>query len=196
MHFRTSGPLTREGEILWRRTIRTGPEHPARKSKASLLLVGVWALAACAAQQASEGPWEPARLKRTVVSMKEARDRGDAEACIRHLEEGLAYVDASAVRSLDEYATLLHTLQRSEADTVRARANRLREAQSRPGSAYLGFPPAGELQGYVSLLQELGRTSEAEAIKELADEYDSAQSTHFQRLIWQQEGRDPNLPCR
>jgi len=181
--------------MSWRRIAGMRGNHLVRGCKVSLLPLAFGVMTACGAHRAVEGPWEPARLDRMFVAMKEAKGRGDAEACVRYLDEGLAYVDASAVRSLNEYAALLQQMQRSEAEAAQARADKLRDAKSLPGSTFLGFLPGAELRGYASLLEEVGRTTDAEAIRELATAYESAQYTHYLRLRWQHEGRNPNSPC-
>jgi len=161
----------------------------------SLLPLAFSIIAGCGANHVAVAPWDPARLTEISVAMREAKERGDPETCVRILEEGLAYVDASAIRSLYEYAALLQQTQRREAEGAQARADKLREAKRLPGSTYLGFLPGAELRRYASLLEEVGRTADAKAIMELATAYESAQFTHYLRLLWQHEGRNPNPSC-
>src|SRR5262245_41043806 len=99
--------------------------------RASVLLLSI-ALSTGTAlgQPVSEGAWEPARWEQTLLDAKQARDRGKLPQAEQLCVVALRYVDASAVRSLDEYATLLHELNRDQADAARTRADMFRTSKT------------------------------------------------------------------
>ncbi len=141
--------------------------------------------------------WEPARWKQTTLAAKQALERGETAEAERICVAALQSVSASTVRTLDEYASLLGTLKRAEAEGARARSDMLREARLRPGSSivYLGFVPSGELRAYATLLRELARTADAEVVTALADAEDHARGIHLVRLQMQYQGRNPHGVC-
>jgi len=61
-------------------------------------------------------------------------------------------------------------------------------------SVYLGWRPSDELLGYAVLLEGLGRTAEAEAMRKLAGADNQAQVAHFERMREQRLG-DPMGIC-
>src|SRR5262245_29941203 len=146
-------------------------------------------------QPVSEGAWEPARWEQAILDAKQARERGKLSEAEQLCVVALRYVDASAARSLDEYATLLHELKRDQADAARTRADKFRESKTQSGSVYLGWIPSSELRAYAGLLQELKRGPEAGAMQALADAYETVQRAHFARLQAQARGRDPRGIC-
>ena len=144
----------------------------------------------------SERSWDPPRWQQTIVAAKQAKERGATSEAEQLCVEALQYVDANTVRSLYDYAALLQELKREGAEAAKARADKLYQAKTQPGSSvYLGWIPSTELQAYARLLQELDRNAEAEAMRALADAYDSAQHAHYIRYIEQARGSDPRGTC-
>lgn len=150
-------------------------------------------IAGCAAQVPLQ--WEPARLERMRLAAKEAVKLGSTGEAEQLCVEALQYVSTSTVHSLYEYAALLKALKREGAEAAHARAEKLLEARSQPGSVYLGFMPSDELKRYADLLQELARGAEAEAMRALASAEDHAQKVHFIRFREQSAGRKPPIVC-
>lgn len=173
------------------------PSLHLRLSFPGILFAALLTGCAVSPPAASVQAWEPARWKQTTLAAKQAWERGETAEAERLCVAALQYVSASTVRTLDEYASLLGTLKRAEAEGARARSDKLRDARLRPGpgSVYLGFVPSGELRAYATLLRELARTAEAEAVMALADAEDQAQRIHFVRLQMQHQGRDPRGAC-
>lgn len=151
------------------------------------LLLVVCGLAACAAPQA----WEPARWERMTLAAKQATERGETAEAERLCVEALQYVDASAVQSLYDYASLLKALKQEGAEAAQATADQLREAKRQPISVFLGWIPSTELRAYAALLQERGQDAEAEAMRALADGYDRAQRAAYAR----HREQDPRGRC-
>lgn len=148
----------------------------------------------------SERRWEPELWQRMISAARRAKAEGNKAEAERLCVEVLQYVDTNVIRSLFDYAALLRTLKRDEAEAARARAVKVREARMGPGSVYLGWRPSDELVGYAVLLEELGRTAEAEAMRTLAAAENQAQFAHFQRmqeqrLQEQRLGGDPMGIC-
>lgn len=141
--------------------------------------------------------WERDRWHLTVQSANQARERGETMEAERLCFLAIQYVGERAVRSLDEYASLLGTLNRAGAQDARARAEKFRDARLRPGpgSVYLGFDPSSELRAYAALLRELARTVEADAVSALADAEKQVQFMNFIRNTMLQQGRDPRGTC-
>jgi hypothetical protein len=125
-----------------------------------------------------------------MVAAKQAKERGNASEAERLCVDALQYVDASAIRSLYEYAALL------QSEDARARADSLRQAKTQPGSSvFLGWSPSDELRAYADLLRERDRGTEVEAIMALANAYLQAQGAHAARLREQARGGDPRGTC-
>jgi len=129
------------------------------------------------------------------LAAKEAWDRGDTAEAEQLCVEALRYVGTSTVNSLFEYAALLKALKRQGAGAAHARAEKLLEARSQPGSVYIGFRPSDEVKRYADLLQELGRGAEAEAMRALASAEDHAWVVHAIRFREQSAGRSPPVVC-
>jgi hypothetical protein len=142
-----------------------------------------------------ERRWEPVRLQRMRLAAKTAAERGEKADAERFCVEALQYVATSTVDSLFEYAALLKALKREGAEAAHARAEKLLEARSQPGTLYIGFVPPDELKRYADLLQELGRGAEAEAMRALASAEDHARKVHFIRFREQSAGREPPIVC-
>ncbi len=145
--------------------------------------------------------WEPARWERMILAAKQASERGNKADAARLCSQALLYADASVVKSFYEYAALLKTLNRWDAENVRAKADKLRAVKAQqaestqPGSTYLGFVPWDVLKEYADLLPELPRGAEAEATRALASAYKYAQEVHVRRAILITQGRDPRGEC-
>lgn len=130
-----------------------------------------------------------------MLSAKQASDRGDKSEAEQLCARALEYVGTTTVNKLQEYAALLKMLRRQGAEAAQAKADKLREVRSQPGGGYLGFIPADELVRYAGLLQELGRSTEAEAIRALARADFRAQRIHVLRTYEYVQGRDPRGRC-
>lgn len=139
--------------------------------------------------------WELGRVQRMALAGKQAWERGNLAEAERFCVELLEYVDASTIRSLYEYASLLKALKRQDAEAAWARAEKLREAKSQPGSAYLGFRPSTELGAYAAVLREVRRYADAEATEALASAANDVQFMHFFRLQEQARGGNPTRRC-
>ena len=145
--------------------------------------------------------WEAAQWERMILAAKQAREQSNKADAERLCSQALSYVDASAVKSLYEYAELLSAQNRGDGAEVRAKADKLRESKiqaaqaTRPGSTYLGFAPGDELNEYAALLQELHRGAEAEAMRALSEAYKYAQQAHGARSILFMQGKDPRGEC-
>lgn len=158
-----------------------------------VLVLGLCALTTSALAQ----EWDPAGFEQMMRAAAQARERGNRGDAERLCLEAFRYVDASVIKALFDYASLLKTLGRPEAEAAQARAERLREIKTRPqaGSVYLGWNPSDELKAFAGLVREIGRTAEAEAIVALAAAHDRVQMAQFMRVIQQQQGRDPRGNC-
>lgn len=141
--------------------------------------------------------WDPASFEQMMRAAAQARERGDRAEAERLCVDAFRYVGASVIKALFDYAALLKTLGRPEADAAYARAERYRDIRTQPqaGSVAIGFNPADELKAYASLLREIGRAAEAEAIVALAAAHNRVNMSQFARLIEQQQGRDPRGNC-
>jgi hypothetical protein len=157
------------------------------------LLLGLCSFTTSALAQA----WDLARFEQMMRAAAQARERGNREEAERQCVDAFRYVDASVIKALFDYAALLKTLGRPEADAAQARAERYREIKTRPqpSSVYLGWSPSDELKAFVDLLGEIGRAAEAKAIVALAAAHDRVNKAHFARLMEQQQGRDPRGNC-
>lgn len=141
--------------------------------------------------------WEPARWEQLRVAVNQARNKGDRDEAERFCVAALQYASMSTIKSLDEYAALLRTLQRPGAETAQLRANTLREAKNRPGpgSVHIGFNPSDELRAYANLLRELQRSTDAQAINALADAAQYSNLMHFGRSRLHYQGHDFRGVC-
>ncbi len=145
-------------------------------------------------------PWEPARFDQMMRAAAQARERGNREEAERLCVATFRYVDASVTKALFDYAALLRTLGRPEADAAQERAEKYREIKTRPvppqgSSEYLGWKPPDQLKAFAALLGETGRAAEAKDIVALAAAQDRVNKAHFIRLMDQQQGRDPRGNC-
>jgi len=144
--------------------------------------------------------WEPARFEQMMRAAAHAREGGNTEEAERRCVDAFRYVDVSVIKALFDYAALLRSLGRAEADVAQERAEKYREIKTRPvppqgSSEYLGWQPPDQLKAFAALLGETGRTDEAKAIVALAAAQDRVNKAHFVRLIDQRQGRDPRGNC-
>jgi hypothetical protein len=144
--------------------------------------------------------WEPARFDQMMRAAAQARERGNREEAERLCVATFRYVEASVTKALFDYAALLRTLGRPDADAAQARAERYREIKTRPvppqgSSEFLGWSPANELKTFAALVGETGRDAEAKDIVALAAAAERVNRAHFVRLMDQQQGRDPRGNC-
>jgi hypothetical protein len=145
-------------------------------------------------------PWEPARFDQMMRAAAQARERGNREEAERTCVDAFRYVDISVIKALFDYAALLRTLGRPEADAAQERAEKYREIKTRPvpprgSSEYLGWSPPNELKAFAALLGDTGRADEAKAIVALAAVQDRVNKANFARLMDQRQGRDPRGNC-
>ena len=151
-------------------------------------------LVAAAQSERWQEVWQPELWKHFLDAARAARERGDRVAAEDNCRSASRHVDQNAVRALFDYAALLGTLNRGDAAAARTRAERLLESKRRRG-IYLGFAPADELQAYARVLDEVGRSADADAMRALGRAYEVSQDTHFRRVQEQREGRDPTGVC-
>lgn len=160
------------------------------------LLLSLFSLATPALAQ----PWEAARFDQMMRAAAQAREGGNKEEAERLCVATFRYVDASVTKALFDYAALLRTLGRPEADSAQERAEKYREIKTRPvppqgSSEYLGWKPPDQLKAFAALLEETGRAAEAKDIVALAVAQDRVNKAHFVRLMDQRQGRDPRGNC-
>ncbi len=144
--------------------------------------------------------WEPARFEQMMRAAAQAREGGNKEEAERRCVEAFHYVDVSVIKALFDYAALLRSLGRADADAAQERAEKYREIKTRPvppqgSSEYLGWNPPDQLKAFAALLGETGRAAEAKDILALATAQDRVNKAHFVRLIDQRQGRDPRGNC-
>jgi hypothetical protein len=144
--------------------------------------------------------WEPSRLDQTIRAAAQAREGGNKEEAERLCVNAFRYVQVNVIKALFDYAALLRTLGRPDADAAQARAERYRQIKTRPvppqgSSEHLGWSPPDELKAFAGLLEENGRPTEAKAIAALSAAADRVNKAHFVRLMDQQQGRDPRGNC-
>jgi len=136
-----------------------------------------------------------------LLAAKQAREGGDTAESERLCFQALPYVNASAIKSLYEYADLLKAQKRGDGEDVRAKADLLKKVKAQQaqatqaGNVYLGFVPWEELKDYADLLQELHRGADAEAMRALASAYKYGQEVHIRRAFLLSQGRDPRGEC-
>jgi hypothetical protein len=150
-----------------------------------------------ASSSAAARIWERARYELTIQTAKQALERGEVLEAERLCVLAITYVGARTVRVLEEYASLLATLNRAGARDAKERAEKLNDQRLRrePGSVYLGFEPAAELIAYARLLLELARTAEADAVIALADADRRVSRINFIRNAVLARGKDPRGIC-
>ena len=160
----------------------------------ALLALGGWSRSVDAQPWLGLG-WEPARWQDMGVAADNARKTGDLVTAERICVTMLEYVEENTVRNLGDYASLLETLNRPEAETARARSNKLRDVRRGGRGGYLGFAPPDELMAYGTFLKGLGRRADAEAVAKLAEAEDAANRAHYRRSQLQSLGRDWRGTC-
>lgn len=143
--------------------------------------------------------WEPARFDQMMRAAAQAREGGNKEEAERLCVATFRYV-CERDEALFDYAALLRTLGRPEADAAQERAEKYREIKTRPvppqgSSEYLGWKPPDQLKAFAALLKETGRAAEAKEIVALAVAQDRVNKAHFVRLMDQRQGRDPRGNC-
>ena len=141
--------------------------------------------------------WESERWRHTMRIASETLGRGAADEAEKLCVLAMVYVRDRGLMAIGTYASLLEALKRSDAASVRAKFEKLRDFRQRPasGSAHIGFDPAAELKAYAAALRGLGWNAEAESIAALAEAERHVNLQHFVRGYGIERGWDMRGRC-
>ncbi|MDN5942556.1 MAG: hypothetical protein L0H94_11790 [Nitrospira sp.] len=169
-----------------------------------ILVVGCASfLVACALplSVATPSTWEPRYWDEMMLSIKNARERGEVLEVDQLCGRAILYVEAHTVKSLREYADFLDSQQPDSGMVARAKAGRMAQVKieqsraTKPTSWYLGFVPWDELTSFADALQTARRQSEAERVRALASAYKFSQEVYGRRTILINSGKDARGEC-